>query len=340
MKRALAIVATTAALVSLPGPAFAAAPELRTVPLPFLWPQAGLLDVTADGAGGVWVGGMQGGYCLRWADHCWLYSAGNPVVRRWVGTSWEEYPLNGWTGQGQISQVASSAGETWITGGPNAAGGSNVYAARFDGSAFQKVAIPAEHFGMLATSAAGTFVTAFDGSGEQLLLKRTGGTWTEVQIPGMRYARDIQGLSATDVWAVGTREAEATFAHFDGTAWTNVPLPAGTSGWSEKVVPVAANDVWAITQGNLMRWNGSVWTLIPSPPEITVFSDLTVDASGTPWVAAVAEGTGTRPYRYIGGVWEAVTVPSGATVHDVASVPGGIWGVGWRNDAPAAYTGS
>ncbi|MQY07352.1 beta propeller repeat protein [Actinomadura macrotermitis] len=338
MKRVLAVAATAVALVSSPAPAFAAASELRPVALPFLWSKAELLDVTADGAGGVWIGGAQGRYCLRWADYCPVYSAGNPVVRRRVGSSWKEYPINGWTGQGQIRQIASSAGQTWITGGSDR----NSYVARFDGSAFQKVAIPIDQndtLTMLATSPAGTFIARWVPDPAQRLLKRTGDTWTAVETPGIDVL-DLQGLSATDAWAVGSQNDPGSMpavAHYDGTAWKQVPLPAETGpGWFLKVVPVATDDVWAIMQKRLLHWNGSAWTLVALPAGLPDLTDLAVDASGTPWIAAYH----SAPYRYSGGTWEKVTVPAGATVHDLAAVPGSVWGTGEQGENPAAFNGS
>ncbi|MFB4295169.1 hypothetical protein [Actinomadura sp. NTSP31] len=340
MKRVLAAaVATAAVLASLPAPALAAAPELRTVSLPFLWPTARLHDVTADGTGGVWIGGVQGKYCLRWGDLCPVYYDGNPVVRRRVGSSWQEYPISGWTGQGEITRIVSGAGETWIAG-------TNSYMARFDGSAFQKVAGPTGSASVIATGPAGTFAEAWVSDSVERLFKRTGDTWTPVDVPGVDSVADLQALTATDAWAVGYKDGlqqVPAVAHFDGTVWKNVPLPPVTENdWFRKVVPVAANDVWGITAKRLAHWNGTAWTYIAAPAGYPDLGDLTVDASGTPWVAPEASAPPEDPpYRYSGGKWEKVTIPAGTEVYDLAAVPGGVWGVGRQgDDNPAALNGS
>ncbi|MDL4820075.1 hypothetical protein [Actinomadura opuntiae] len=339
MKRVIAVVVTIAALVALPAPALEAAPELRTVSLPFLWPSARLYDVTADGAGGVWVSGVQGKYCLRWGDLCPVYRDGNPVVRRRVGSSWKEYPINGWTGQGEITRIVSGAGETWIAG-------TNSYMARFDGSAFQKVAGPTASASVLATGPAGTFANAWDSNFVEHLFKRTGDTWSVVKVPGVDDVLDLQALTATDAWAVGYRDGlqqVPAVAHFDGAAWKSVPLPAITDGdndWFRKVVPVAADNVWGITAKRLAHWNGSAWTWIAAPAGFPYLADLTVDASGSPWVAPEASAPPEKPpYRYSGGKWEAVTIPAGTAVYNLAAVPGGVWGVGRQGEDPAAFNG-
>ncbi|MGW3773893.1 hypothetical protein [Actinomadura verrucosospora] len=343
MKRAIAA-GIAVAIASLPAPAVAAAPELRPASLPFLWPTARLHDVTADGAGGVWVGGVQGKYCLHWGDLCPVYNDGNPVVRRWAGSSWKEYPINGWTGQGEIAQVASGAGETWIAGGLGASGRWSTYVARFDGSAFQKVAAPAKYVTMLATGPAGTFAGTWDLESGNGLFKRTGDTWTAVDVPGLDYVADLQALNSSDAWAVGYKDGVQQVpaaAHFDGAVWKNVPPPA-VNDWFRKVVPVAANDVWGITAKRLAHWNGTAWTYIAPPAGYPDLGDLTVDASGTPWVAPEASAPPEKPpYRYSGGQWEPVTIPAGTAVYDLAAVPGGIWGVGRQGeDDPAALNGS
>ncbi|NEA22226.1 hypothetical protein [Actinomadura bangladeshensis] len=218
--------------------------------------------------------------------------------------------------------------------------------ARFDGSAFQKVAIPDGAIGMLATGPAGTFISHWDLDPGQRLLKRTGDGWTAVTVPGIDNVEDVQGISATDAWAVGSRQdlqigSIPAVAHFDGVAWTSVPLPPGTGNeWFLKVVPVAGDNVWAITQKHLAHWNGSAWTLIAAPSELADLADLTVDASGIPWVApAEAAESSQTPYRYRDGNWEMVALPDGAEVHDLAAVPGGVWGVGRQGDGPAAFSG-
>ncbi|MBO2451196.1 hypothetical protein J4573_29170 [Actinomadura barringtoniae] len=345
MKRVITVVATAATLASLPAPAFAGAPELRTVSLPFLWSRSELFEVTPDGAGGVWAGGMQGKYCVRWGDLCPVYSDGNPVVRRRVGSSWQEYPINGWTGQGEIARIASSGGETWIAGGPSASTSSSRYVARFDGSAFQNVTVPTSSINMLATGPAGTFISYWDMDAR--VLKRTGDAWTAVEVPGFGNINDLQGLTATDVWAVGDREqpqvgSVPAAAHFDGVAWKSVPLPAASGNDRFlKVVPVAANNVWAITEKYLMHWNGSAWSPIAPPAGYADFADLTVDSSDIPWVAPEESASPLKaPYRYSGGKWEAVTVPTGIEVHDLATVSGVIWGVGRQGDGAAAVNGS
>ncbi|GAA1785935.1 hypothetical protein [Actinomadura chokoriensis] len=75
--------------------------------------------------------------------------------------------------------------------------------------------------------------------------------------------------------------------------------------------------------------------MIAAPGEFADLADLTVNASKIPWVAPAEAAEPSRTaYRYRDGNWEMVALP--AEVHDLAAVPGGVWGVGRRGEGPAA----
>src|SRR5690606_2541071 len=159
--------------------------------------------------------------------------------------------------------------------------------------------------------------------------------WTGYDFP-LNTLNDLQALTATDAWAVGSRfvgpgpEVVPTMAHFDGSTWTAVtppPIPASISSTFLRVAPVGPNDVWALARRDLAHWNGTDWTVIPLPREFTAGRDLAVDGNGDPWVTPF---TGARvPYRYSGGTWHPATIPSGKVMSYITAVPGTstIWGV-------------
>ncbi|WP_346042968.1 hypothetical protein [Actinomadura chokoriensis] len=346
MKRIMvAVVGMTAALVAVPGTAQAAVTDFHSVSLPFLWPDAGLNEVTPDGTGGVWAGGSQGAYCIPLFDHCEPYN-GNPVVRRYTGSSWKEYPLRGWSGDGGIGTISTYGAETWISA-RRTWGDTPGYLGRFDGSAFQRVAGVHSEGDRVSTGPAGTWL--YNGPGS--VHRRNGSAWTPVPIPEeMRSVNDVQARTATDAWLVGDRYTDAgnhslpALAHFDGTSWTSVTppeLPAGVNDWITKVVPVAADDVWVIMNGYLAHWSGGAWTVVPAPENAGILYDLAVDASGTPWVAG-SPGGDPNLYRYSGGAWELATLPTGTRVNGITVLPGTstVWGVGFNSGNAAAVTNS
>jgi hypothetical protein len=89
-------------------------------------------------------------------------------------------------------------------------------------------------------------------------------------------------IAPGDVWAVGatyngnTGLYQTLAEHWNGSAWTVVPTP-NVSGVNNQFYAVAAdgtNDVWAVgiyrvapgIRGNLVaHWNGSAWSIVPSP---------------------------------------------------------------------------
>ncbi|MFA1546821.1 hypothetical protein [Actinomadura chokoriensis] len=340
MKRALMCLALAAsvAVAGVPETARAADTGWNAVPLPFLWPEAGLSDVTPDGAGGVWVGGHQGAFCVPVVIYgCVAQSRGNAVVRRWTGTSWTEYPINGWTGEGPINRIASAAGETWV-----AAIGIGPWQdslARFGGTAFQKVDLPPGfQLEAVGTGQAGTWIAGYtDGPQVFRMFRRTGGTWTEVDLPdGMRRIDDLRSTpDGSGLWAVGNGTSDPLgVARFDGTSWKSVPTPPGLGGLS-RVVPVAEDDVWATTATVAVHWDGTGWTEFPFPDDHPrgFLEDIAVNAAGTVWVT---DG-GETLHKYEDGAWTAVEFgPYGTFLQAITAVPGTntVWVVG--TDGPKA----
>jgi hypothetical protein len=113
-----------------------------------------------------------------------------------------------------------------------------------------------------------------------------GTAWTSVTTPspnpggvGAGSFSAIAARSANDVWAVGSfsprRHVTAAFAvHFDGAAWSLVPMPAGLRVWS--VTSVGATDAWAVGQLDpgtvqatiqpaMVHWNGAAWSVVAGP---------------------------------------------------------------------------
>lgn len=94
--------------------------------------------------------------------------------------------------------------------------------------------------------------------------------------------KGVSAGSASDAWAVGASSALfdslPLAEHWNGTSWTNVsvPLPSGaTTGSLEGVLELSSTNVWAVGSvgapsgtGNLTlieHWNGTAWSVIPSP---------------------------------------------------------------------------
>lgn len=90
------------------------------------------------------------------------------------------------------------------------------------------------------------------------------------------YLVSMAAISASDIWAGGC--IPAAFEHFDGTQWTWVDSAGGSGVEGESCVQgisaISTNDVWAVgwTQNGvdidstqIQHWDGTQWTLTPSP---------------------------------------------------------------------------
>src|SRR5207248_3210198 len=110
--------------------------------------------------------------------------------------------------------------------------------------------------------------------------------WTIYPNPAPAGDSILNGITAigqNDLWAVGTFTSTGTITattltvHGNGTSWSYVPSPNPPSGKSvlHGVAGVASNNVWAVGeyiggpynnwQTLTMHWDGTAWTIVPSP---------------------------------------------------------------------------
>lgn len=140
---------------------------------------------------------------------------------------------------------------------------------------------------------------------------------------------DVSLLSYSDGWAVGnTRNSNYTIARWNGSIWTLVP----TTGFDNlfAVSSVSANDAWAAgSGGRIIRWNGTSWISITSPTSQPINSIAMLDATGS-GTATIGWGVGNNGtlLRY-GGTWSVITSPTTQTLNHVVIVSANeAWAVG------------
>jgi Ca2+-binding RTX toxin-like protein len=166
---------------------------------------------------------------------------------------------------------------------------------------------------------------------------------------------DISVHSSSDAWAVGTTWPtrtsllQRTFAlRWNGSSWGRIPTPnAGapsSNNFLNGVDAVDSDEAWAVgafenSAGDprtlIERWNGTSWSIVPSPSPGTVNDQLLdVDAisAGDAWAVGFS-GNSTLIERWNGTRWRIVpspTVPDGP--NDLSSVavvaPDDAWAVG------------
>jgi hypothetical protein len=287
---ALLVSAVLGLSVLTPGPAHAAA--WHSVPLPFLWWQNRVEDIAAAGPDSVWIGGVQGyipGLPLP-------VSYGNPVVRRWDGSGWKEYPLNGWTGQGSIHEVAAAPGEVWIQGG--------AYMARFDGAAFQKVTPPPD-VSALEAGTSGVYAASWS---DDKVYKWNGSGWDAASLPPQ--------------------------ARWTGNAYETVDPPAAepvgaASNGPSGLYALADADPYDDVPAHVWRKTAGGWSEVPVPAGLLART-IAQDSTGTLWVAG---GTSSQysVYSFDGTTWTKRYGPAIDGISQLVAVPGTgtVWGLGF-----------
>ncbi len=124
-----------------------------------------------------------------------------------------------------------------------------------------------------------------------------GQSWHSVPMEQRRRATtitDVLALSPTDAWAIGyswsTTPDTPVMTHWDGTAWTNVALPAGFNELT-KIVQGADGTLWALghlidepAKPGLLRYSGGTWEKVPTtavPNRSNVYASALAVVPGT-----------------------------------------------------------
>jgi hypothetical protein len=122
------------------------------------------------------------------------------------------------------------------------------------------------------------------------LIEHWNGTaWSQVTLPSVAFtagsgSQVISASSPRDIWVVGrgtdptTFKATAEALHFDGATWTAVQMaqPGANTPTISAVTAISPTDAWAVGSdigattpiggGTLTEhWNGSSWSIVPSP---------------------------------------------------------------------------
>lgn len=287
-----------------------------------------------------------------------------PVAYHWDGSAWSLVTTAGTTAVARLRAVsASSAGDAWAVGFRDSGHSSLALSEHWNGSAWSIVSFPsstAKHFSLGAVADLGPADAYAVGSDAGVVYHWDGTAWSTQALPDAGFApSSIAALSATDVWLVGSGSSATTAEalHFDGTGWTVVPMqqPGGADPPRlNAVTAVAANDIWAVGEVQSLtgpfgvstlieHWNGSAWSIVPSPTPAGTLPSLTAVAhrdSGD--VYAVGwdqhpDGTGVAEgliLRWNGSTWSQDADLTGYTLsplYAAATVPGATqeWAAGF-----------
>ena len=298
-----------------------------------------------------------------------------PVSYKWNGSAWSlvATPTLGVTSS-LLSVSASSATDAWAVG-------MSVLGRHDDGTLMEHwnggawsvnsslvvTGYTAELTGVVDVSP--TNAWAVGEANGSLLEHWNGSTWSEVTIPDPDFTPgtddSISASSADDIWVVGSTLNTATdefvpeALHYNGTAWSVVAMPqAGTNSSAiGAVTDISPTNAWAVGEdigatsavgGSTLieHWNGSSWSIVPSPTPGADPGLTGVAARGPDDVYAVGSNVpsvngGTVQgmiLRWNGSAWSVDTDPTASSYSPLfaaATVPGAAneWAVGTLSNA-------
>jgi len=194
-----------------------------------------------------------------------------------------------------------------------------------------------------------------------------GGKWSIVPSPNIgsdsNYLTGVAAISTNNVWTVGTYmgSKKTLIEHWDGGKWSIVPSPniGSDANYLASIAAVSTNNIWAVglheniddsDQTLIEHWDGSKWSIIPSPNHGSDFNYLTgIAAVSTNNIWAVggyasAPRTGqTLIEHWDGSKWSIVPSPTigdstaYSNLAEVAAVStNNIWAVGLHSNTGGA----
>ncbi|MBT2227802.1 hypothetical protein [Nonomuraea sp. NEAU-A123] len=293
-----------------------------------------------------------------------------PDLFRWNGQKWvNDRPDI--TCRGALTSVSAAAeNDVWATG--------STIAYHWNGMAWTLTPYPTEQnnpFYLDDVAAVGG--TAFavgrsdQSSGEVStagVIRWDGTAWQKMSLPPFAGNTDlsaVHALAPDDVWAVGTTnrygpsaDAHTLVLHWDGHTWSRLPDPPKEALVETTLDAVAARpgEVWAAGQRTTyeangfsvkkreafaMRWNGSEWTVTPTPATTGWYgSSITSLAwKGTEvWAGGSGQDDDTARsvgvlLRWNGTAWQQAPKPpllDDYRIKQLGAVPGGdLWATGY-----------
>lgn len=248
-----------------------------------------LTAIAAQSANDIWAVG--------WSSN--LESGSSPLIIHWDGLHWS-VRANDELPRSQLRSVtAVSASDVWAVGEVTQPDKTSGIVMRWNGTTWREIPIPdlqsagaAQLLHAIAASPSGDIWAVGRGStstgASPLVLRHgklpcptktpsivappgleCGPRWTVSSSPdllaGDNSFKSVAAISPDDVWAVGTTAGRGALAmHWDGSQWTVVPTPDKVRALWA-VAGVASNDVWAVGDGDALHWDGTKWNIVPMP---------------------------------------------------------------------------
>ncbi len=154
-----------------------------------------------------------------------------------------------------------------------------------------------------------------------------GVVWSVEHDDDARAWSGVWGTGPDDVWIVGGDADGGATRHYDGSAWSDVPVPSGT-GLLVWVYGFASDDVYAVGRaGALVHWDGAAWAALESGTDRDLWG--VWGASSTDLWLVGGEVTGTWPLslHWDGAAATEVPIEADQNLHGGVALFK-VWGIG------------
>jgi hypothetical protein len=286
----------------------------------------------------------------------------NTLTLHWNGSQWTRVPASS-TLSGTLRSVSAAPdGTVWAVGDS----GPSSLTLRWNGTSWARVPSPSpgrdflDLNGVVSISSTNAWAVGyydFSGNWKTLTMHWDGSSWSVVNSPSpdptLNLLSGVTALSGSDVWAVGNAGATGTLAlHRTGATWERATTANEGSGTNvlNGISAASPNDIWAVghaqNQSLTLHYDGSAWTVIPSPnleygvrlEDVVAISATDVWAVG--WSGANFDYTNVAMH-WDGTAWSIVPTPQpgGELVDQLFAIdavaPNDVWatGVYWPTQA-------
>ena len=281
-----------------------------------------------------------------------------PLILHNAGKGWK-VELTPSTGGGRLNGISAAAPkDIWAVGSRAGELVDRALIEHYDGTRWRLVAAPpvprtASLNAVSARSPVDAWAVGTQGS-RPLIERWNGSVWSVVpaaDTPDGSALYGVAAISFTNVWAVGGIPtgggpgARPLIEHWDGTAWTVVPLVVPEVATNldrtlRAITYLSAYNVWTVGGGGLiLHFGGAGWTSQPSnigidPAKFTL-SGVAGRASNDMWTVGYTTTTaGTLSAHFDGTQWTNVPGPAGNALYGAARARNGpTVAVGSRGDA-------
>jgi hypothetical protein len=168
----------------------------------------------------------------------------------------------------------------------------------------------------------------------------------------------VTATSASNAWTVGGNNGSTLIAHWNGTAWKQVPSPNPSGGPDilNAVAATSTSSAWAAglyttnaSPGGeplIERWNGTAWQVAATPSFsglTNILYGVTATSATNAWAVGYSDNSSSDPQslilRWNGTTWKRVPSPNPSAQYTVlysvaATSATNAWAVGSANFTP------